>query len=373
MAISQRMLSLDVLRGMTVAAMILVNNPAVWGGAYAPLQHAFWHGLTPTDLIYPFFVFIMGISAYFSLSRRSNEDRKTVFLHVTKRSVMIFMVGMALNAVSAVAYGTLDSWEEFRVLGVLQGLAMAYFFGAILMILLRFRRLVFVSVILLAIYWIILLLGNGFELSSDNIIAVVDRSLLGEGHLYHERLPDGTSVAFEPEALLSTIPRIAQFLLGAAVGRIIRENEVVEKRLYNILLLGAGMTIVGFLIQYGCPVNKKIWSSSFALVTSGFASLMIGILYWLIDMKGKKSWTGFFRVFGMNPLFLYAAAQIFSVFVNMKIRVGTAYSLKNWFYWTFIDPFCGEAFGSLLYSVLFVCIIWSMGYVLDRYRIYIKL
>lgn len=373
MAVRQRILSLDVLRGITVAAMILVNNPAVWGNAYAPLQHAFWHGLTPTDFIYPFFVFIMGVSAYFSLFRRSHEDRKAAVWHVVRRSLLIFLVGAFLNLVSAVAYGRLDSWETFRIMGVLQGLALAYLLGALLMIGTGFRRLVAIAAGLLAVYWAVLLLGNGFELSPDNIIAVIDSALLGSGHLYVEHLADGSSVAFEPEGLLSTIPRVAQVLLGAAVGKILYEKDDAAERLNAILLLGTVLTVCGFLIQYGCPLNKKIWSPSFALVTSGFASLMTGLMYWIIDVRGKKGWTGFFRVFGVNPLFLYVLAWILSVIVNMNMGGDSYWTVKGWFYGTCIDPFFADASGSLVYSLIFVLLVWVAGYLLDRRKIYIKL
>lgn len=370
MAANQRILSLDILRGITVASMILVNNPAVWGGAYAPLRHADWHGLTPTDLIYPFFLFIMGVSAWFSLYRRSHENPRKTIWHIIRRSLLIFAVGVFLHLISQLAGGSL-SWETFRIFGVLQGLAVAYLAGSLLLVLLKFKKIIPAAVMLLAAYWLLLVLGNGFELSADNIIAVVDRAVLGDGHMYHERLADGTRIAFEPESILSSIPRIAQFLLGAAAGRLLKENRPDEEKLNGILIFGVILLFCGFLIQYGCPVNKKIWSTSFALVTSGFAALMLGLLYWAIDMKGRSSWTGFFRVFGVNPLFLYALAWVLGVFVNM--RLGTSFVLKRWFYTTCIDPFFGEAFGSLVYSLVFVAIIWCAGYVLDRKRIYIKL
>lgn len=372
MAAGKRLLSLDVLRGITVAAMILVNNPAVWGEAYAPLQHAFWHGLTPTDLIYPFFVFIMGVSAYFSLCRRGKENQRATIFHVLRRSALIFVVGVLLNLISALAYGRF-ALETFRIMGVLQGLALAYLFGSFLIMALKFRKLIICSLGLLAVYWLILLLGNGFELSPDNVIAVVDRALLGEGHLYMERLADGSRMAFEPESVLSIMPRTAQFMLGAAVGRVFYENDDVESRLNKIFILGSVLLICGFLIQYGCPVNKKIWSPSFAMVTSGFGSLSVALLYKLIDVDAYKSWTGFFHVFGVNPLFLYVAAWLFSVLVNMKIKLGEFWSIKNWFYGNCIEPFTGTAFGSLVYSLIFVCVIWSVGYLLYRKKIYVKL
>ena len=235
----ERLLSLDVMRGMTIAAMILVNNPAVWGKAYAPLQHAFWHGMTPTDLIYPFFVFIMGVSAWFSLSSRCKGPDSGVSRHIVRRSAVIFALGLLLQEISYFGYGTANylsgavaegttwaeavfPWRTFRILGVLQGLALAYLLGALLLVRLRFRHMTLAAAVLLLVYLAVLQWGNGYALSADNIIARVDRAVLGEAHLYREWLPDGSRLAFEPEGLLSTLPRVAQFLLGCAAGRLLR-------------------------------------------------------------------------------------------------------------------------------------------------------
>ena len=295
MATNDRLLALDVMRGITISAMILVNNPAVWGNAYAPLQHAAWHGMTPTDLIYPFFVFIMGISGWFSLSKRYSGPTREGLLRIVRRSVVIFALGLGLQIFSGFVFGTSRfllgqtaqgttylqaafPFASLRILGVLQGLALAYLFGGAALLLLRFRYVLRTAVGLLVLYLAILLAGNGFELSADNIIAVVDRALLGENHLYMERLGDGSRIGFEPESLLSTLPRIAQFLLGAAAGRILRSRDTLCVRLNRLLLLGTALLLAGLLLQYGCPLNKKIWSPSFALASSGFGALLLGAI-----------------------------------------------------------------------------------------------
>lgn len=379
----ERLLSLDVMRGMTVAAMILVNNPAVWGKAYAPLQHAFWHGMTPTDLIYPFFVFIMGVSAFFSLSKRYEGFCREAFSRILRRSAIIFGIGLLLQEISYFGYGTANflsgqvpagvTWFEtvfpfrtFRILGVLQGLALVYLFGSAALLCLRFRHIVVAAGGLLLLYLVLLQTGNGYSLSADNIIAVVDRAVLGEGHLYKEWLPDGTRLAFEPEGLLSTLPRVAQFLLGCAVGRILLAKEEAPIRFGRLFAFGTALLFAGLLLQYGDPFNKKIWSSSFALATSGFASLLLGLLCWVIDLHKQVRWSGFFRVFGVNPLFLYVAAWVLSVVLG-------ALSIKSWFYTTLIDPFFGDASGSLVYSLCFILLVWSLGLVLYRRKIYIKI
>ena len=380
---SERLLSLDFMRGMTIAAMILVNNPAVWGKAYAPLQHAFWHGMTPTDLIYPFFVFIMGVSAFFSLSKRYEGAGREVFSRILRRSAVIFGVGLLLQEISYFGYGTANflsgqtsadaTWFEtvfpfrtFRIMGVLQGLALVYLFGSAALLCLRFRHLIVAAGGLLILYLVLLQTGNGYSLAADNIIAVVDRAVLGESHLYREWLPDGSRLAFEPEGLLSTLPRITQFLLGCAAGRILLAKEDAPMRFGRLFAFGTALLFTGLLLQYGDPLNKKIWSSSFALATSGFASLLLGLLCWVIDLHKQVWWTGFFRVFGVNPLFLYVAAWVLSVTLG-------ALSIKSWFYTTLIDPLFGDASGSLVYSLCFILLVWSLGLVLYRRKIYIKI
>lgn len=380
---SQRLCSLDVLRGLTIAAMILVNNPAVWGKAYAPLQHAFWHGLTPTDLIYPFFVFIMGVSAFFSLSKRYEGLNRKAFLQILRRSVLLFAVGLFLQEFNYFVYGTVKflsggaaqgaTWfatafpfSTFRILGVLQGLALAYFFGALALLALRFKHLLWVAGGLLALYVVLLQTGQGYVLSADNVIAVLDRALLGETHLYKEWLPDGSRLAFEPEGLLSTLPRIAHFLLGCAAGRLIMGKEALPLRLGRLFALGTCLLAGGFLLQYGDPLNKKLWTASFTLVTSGFAALLWALLAWRIDLRGQRRGTLFFRVFGLNPLFLYCTAWVFSVLLG-------AFSLKTWFYSTCIDPFFGDALGSLLFSLCMVLLVWTVGWFLYRRNITVKL
>ena len=173
-------------------------------------------------------------------------------------------------------------------------------------------------------------------------------------------------LAFEPEGLLSTLPRIAQFLLGCAAGRILLAKEDAPMRFGRLFAFGTALLFTGLLLQYGDPLNKKIWSSSFALATSGFASLLLGLLCWVIDLHKQVRWTGFFRVFGVNPLFLYVAAWVLSVTLG-------ALSIKSWFYTTLIDPLFGDASGSLVYSLCFILLVWSLGLVLYRRKIYIKI
>lgn len=370
----KRILSIDILRGITVAGMILVNNPGASGSQYAPLKHALWNGMTPTDLVFPFFLFIMGISGYFSLSKRLDAGFGTTILHVFKRSVMIFLVGTILQMVSMMAGGNFD-FSTYRIMGVLQSLAFTYLFGSAIMMGLKFRHMVPVALAVLAGYSVLLLCGNGFSLSTDNIIAKVDAFILGEGHLYSLRTLEGGRIPFDPEGIVSLIPKISHYLLGAFLGKIIIDGRGKEyAALSNILLFGAFSLMSGYLLQYGLPLNKMVWSPSFVLVTSGYASLLLGVLMWVIDIKGKKQWTGFFGVFGTNPLFLYCLAWVFSILMRTGIPTADGViTVKNLFFSTCIGPYLGVQFGSLVYSILFVSLVWLVGLPLYRKHIYIKL
>lgn len=368
----KRVISLDVLRGMTVAGMILVNNPAQWGAQYSPLKHAQWNGLTPTDLVFPFFLFIMGVSAYFSLSKRAAADKGSVLTHVMIRSVMIFATGLLLQLMSRVVWGTVSDWGSFRIMGVLQALSLSYLFGSLILVGIRFRHMLPISFALLSAYALLLLIGDGYALSPDNIIARIDSAILGESHLYTQSIPEGGRMAFDPEGIVSTLPKIAHFLLGAFVGKLIAEDrENMTMAMSKILLFGAAILIAGYLLQYGLPLNKKIWSPTFTLVSCGYASLTLGILVWLIDVKGKNGWTSFFRVFGSNPLFLYCIAWLFAILLGIQASDGM--SVKALFYSACLKPYLGEPFGSLVYSLLMVGGVWLVGLPLYRKHIYIKL
>ncbi len=364
MEAKKRILSLDVFRGMTIILMIIVNNPAVWGRQFPILQHAEWHGMTPTDLVFPFFVFIMGMSAMISLSRRASKDSMGVQMgQIFKRAILLFLVGVVLQIISGLFSGAIN-WERFRILGVLQALALCYLFGALVILGLRFRHLTLCAAILLLSWWLIQILGNGFELSKDNVINIVDRALLGESHLYREG-----GIRFDPESLLTTIPRIAQFLLGAAAGSFLLNNREDKDRQRLLLILGAVVLITGLAISPVCPLNKKVWTSSFALVTSGIACLAFVGLYWIIDNKKKTGWTAFFRVFGMNSLFLYCVAWVMSSLMGLPVA-GCGLCPRIF---SFFEPLLGAALASLVYSLIFVAIVWLVAKLMDKLKIYVKL
>lgn len=381
---SGRLLSLDILRGITIAGMILVNNPGSWSYAYAPLKHAQWHGLTPTDLVFPFFMFIMGVSTFMSLRKFNFQPSSSAILKVVRRTILIFLIGIGLAWFGQLV-GGLSRGEGFgeasihfdtlRILGVLQRLALAYGFAALIALLTKGKYLVGTIVVLLVGYFLILVFGNGFELSEQNIISFVDRALWGQEHMYMDWTLEGERVALDPEGLLSTIPSIAHVLIGFLFGKLIIDNKDNHKRVEKLLIWGTVLAFAGLLLQYGCPINKKIWSPTFVLATTGFAAQLLGLLIWIIDINKKRRWSKFFHSFGVNPLIVYVFAGVLSSLLS-SIRFGWSgevISVKSFIYDILIQPWAGNYFGSLLYALLFVTICWLFGYILYKRNIYIKI
>ena len=376
---SKRLLSLDILRGITIAGMIMVNNPGSWGSIYKPLRHASWHGLTPTDLVFPFFMFIMGVSTFMSLRKYNFKLSKESAWKIVKRTFLIFLIGLGLNWFGQLSRG-LGAGESFataathfdtiRILGVMQRLALAYGFAALIGLLFNPKQIIWVIVTLLIGYFFLLFFGNGFELSEQNIIAIIDRNLWGEAHMYRD-----SGIALDPEGLLSTLPSIAHVLIGFLFGKMIMDTKDNHKRVEKVLIWGTVLAFSGLLLQYGCPINKKIWSPTFVLTTTGFAAQLLGILIWIIDINKRSKWSRFFHSFGVNPLFIYVLAGILAnVVANVKItHAGETISLKGYVYSILIEPWTGAYFGSLVYALLFISLCWLTGYILYKREIYIKI
>lgn len=385
---NNRLKSLDVMRGITIAGMILVNNPGSWGYIYAPLRHAEWHGLTPTDLVFPFFMFIMGVSTYFSLRKYNFEWSWPAARKLIGRTAGILLIGWAIAWLSLFLrravnpeYAWIDAvwnFSSIRTLGVLPRLAICYFFTAVLALSLPRKALKWIVALILVAYAVILMLGNGYEFSNANVIAVVDRHVLGVDHMYSDTI-DGVRLKFDPEGLLSTLPSIAHCMIGFLCGAMIVRVKDNEKRALNLLVLGTVLTMAGFLLSYGFPINKKIWSPTFVLTTCGLASLLLGFLLWVIDIKGRKRWSRFFEVFGVNPLFLYVLSDIFALafaYIQVPDFVGGAgnISLHGLIYEFFVVLLWGDSTaGSLGFALFFIMINWCCGLPLYKKKIYIKI
>lgn len=367
MANSGRLLSLDVMRGITIAGMIMVNNPGSWEYVYTPLGHAKWDGLTPTDLVFPFFMFIMGVSMFFSLRKYEFKLSKKSVFKILKRTVLIFLVGIGLNLFGHLCSYGFGSFEKLRILGVMQRLALAYGAGSLLGLIVNHKYILHTAIGILVFYAALLGFTGSTELTTDNIIAVVDRALFGESHMYKDTMADGTRIAFDPEGFLSTIGSVAHVLIGFYAGKLIldakKNNELIIR---NLFILGTILAFAGLLLNYGCPINKKIWSSTFVLTTCGFGSLFLALLIWIIDINGKKSWSKFFESFGINPLYLYVQAAVVSRILNL-------FEVKANVYTNLLAPVFGDFGGSLAWALLFVLLNWIPGYLLYKKQIYIKL
>lgn len=376
-----RLLSLDILRGITIAGMILVNNPGSWGSIYAPLRHAEWHGLTPTDLVFPFFMFIMGVSTYMSLRKYDFRLTHASLLKVVRRSVVIFLIGIAIAWLSLtlrrISSGSgvveaMINFDHIRMLGVMPRLAICYGVGSLMALSMHRKALAWTVAALLAVYAAVLLFCNGLIFSADNIIAVIDRAVLGEAHMYSDTV-DGITLKFDPEGLLSTIPSICHMLIGYLCGAMLMQTTDNRERTLRLFIVGAVLTFAGMLLSYGCPINKKIWSPTFVLTTCGLASTLLALLIWVIDIRGHRRWCRFFESFGVNPLFMYCLGAVLSILFGFISVGGT--SLHAWLYADVWTPLAGgdKVLGSLLYALAFVALNWCVGFILYKKKIYIKI
>ncbi len=364
----QRYLALDVLRGMTVALMILVNNPGSWSHIYAPLEHAAWVGCTPTDLVFPFFLFVVGVSMFFSFSKYGNQLNKESLLKIGKRTFLIFAIGLFLNS--------FPQWDQdfskLRIMGVLQRIALAYGFAAFLVLSVNKKYLPYLGGLILLAYWGLVIIVGGTDPYSleGNPASPVDTFLLGVNHLFK-----GFGIPFDPEGLFSTLPAIVTVIIGYLAGPLIKETDKmkVPAKLVAIGLIGV---IAGWLWGLYFPISKPIWSSSYVLYTAGWASIVLAFLIWIIDLKGFTRWTSFFVVFGVNPLFIFAFSGLWSRILGRMIHVtdfdGKIISGSAWFYKTIFVPIGGNLNGSLLFAIFHVILFWLLGYVLYKKKIFIK-
>lgn len=389
---AQRLLALDVLRGITIAAMILVNNPGSWGSIYAPLAHAQWNGMTPTDLIFPFFLFIMGASMYISLSRQGFQFSSSYFRKSFKRSVLIFAIGIALGFVARICFSAFDiasaeplgqrlvdsllQVNNVRIPGVLQRLAVSSFLGSLIVVSVPYKHLLQVAAGLLVLYAVILFLGNGFELSPQNLIARIDLALFGEGHIYKDVMADGTVIPFDPEGLLSTLPCLAQVILGVYCGGLLMSKaHALNDKIVQLFIFGGISLLLGELLSYGIPVNKKIWSSTYVLVSCGYASILLGLLVWFIDVKGYRQWCKPFNDFGVNPLVIYITGTVFGIlFDAVRVNLGDrVQSIQELIYQFLVGVTGNDHLSSLLFALFIVMLSWLVAKELHRRSIYIKL
>ena len=364
-----RLLSLDVFRGLTIAGMILVNSPGN-STAYAPLEHAEWNGWTPTDLVFPFFVFILGVSLVFSFRKRreSGQPDQQVVLQILRRTAIIFGLGLLLNGFPYYHLSTI------RIPGVLQRIALCYFFAALLYLMCATRTLAILAASLLIGYWLLLThvpvpgSGIGDLTKAGNLAAYIDRWILA-GHTY---TPD-----YDPEGILSTLPAIASALIGVLTGIWLSsgESKIEMRKCEWMAWVGAAGIVSGEVWNFWFPINKALWTSSYVLFTSGAALVLLALCYWLIEVKGRRGWSRFFEVFGVNAI----AAYVLSIFVlKIQNRIpianpdGTAGNLRLFITRHLFESWTSPVKGSLLYAACHTALWFMILSALYKRRIFIK-
>lgn len=353
----QRILSLDILRGLTVAGMILVNNG--YGKSFEPLSHSRWNGMTPCDLVFPFFLFIMGVSMYLSLSKSQFKASGPLVRKIVRRTVLLFFIGLAINWLDMAVYGDWHNFGNLRVWAVLQRIALSYGITSVIVIVLSHRWLIPAIIVLLVIYTVILLTGDGYAENAHNILSRVDCALFGVSHLYRKSPVD-------PVGLLGVIPSVAHVLIGFYVGMKIKNTENLLDKAFSVLLVAAVLIIGGYLLSFGLPLNKRIWSPSYVLMTCGLASALLGLLMYCVDIRNGRRWHTFFVVFGVNPLFLYVVSELIAIVfgyfgISDAMFAGISLIVSH------------PQTASLLYALSFVLINFLLGYALYRRKIIIKL
>ena len=362
-----RLLSLDVLRGLTVAGMILVNNG--YGESFGMLRHSRWNGMTPCDLVFPFFLFIMGVSCYLSLSKTHFTATKPVVWKVVKRTLLLFAIGLAINWFDLAARGDILCFDHLRLWAVMQRIALCYFFVSLFALFVSHRYTLPVAAVLLAAYTVVLLVGNGYaEDAGVNVLAQADIRLFGYAHLYHKSPVD-------PEGLVGTISGVAHVLLGFYCGKLIKTRKTVEEKALAVFALGAVCVFAGYLLSYGLPLNKRIWSPSYVLMTCGLASLLLGLLIYIERSSTSEAakpiatsnmWATVFVVFGVNALALYVCSELLAIIFGRFGINGAIYAV-----WHSIIP--AAKWASLAYALTFVAINYAVGYLLWKRKIFIKL
>lgn len=360
----KRLTSIDILRGIALAGMLLVNNPGDWGHIYAPLEHAPFIGLTPTDLVFPTFMFVMGFCIPLSLQKVNYCPSWTVIRRILLRTLIIFGVGLFLQWMSS---GWCD-WAHLRIPGVLQRLAICYGVVAILCLFLKQKVLGSAAIIILVIYSIVLLLNQGFEFSEENICARVDHLLLGANHLYVDN-----GVRLDPEGILSTLPSIAHVMLAATFAmkfiqlksELSPQDEEAETKMFSSFIkTTVAFVVTAILITFldqieTFPISKKVWSTSFVLVTISIALLLLNGLMWLVDVKKwTGAWNKFFIIFGRNPLLLYIISWITA---HLFGQWGV-----TWHVYGFFSQYVSAEMASLLYALLFVLFHWIIAFALYK-------
>ncbi|MBK7264911.1 MAG: DUF5009 domain-containing protein [Ignavibacteriales bacterium] len=368
---SSRLESLDIFRGITIAGMIMVNNPGSWSNIYAPLKHAEWHGCTPTDWIFPFFLFIVGVAVTLSLTKRKErgDNQTALILNIFRRAAIIFLVGLFLNGFPGFDF------SEIRIPGVLQRIAVVYFFTSLIFLKTSMKAQIYITGGLLLFYWFLMGVipvpgvGEANYEVGKNLAAWLDNQLLS-GHMWK------VSKTWDPEGVLSTMPAISTCLSGVLLGHFIRTKLSDAEKVSWIFSAGAFFIFLGSIWSIFFPLNKGLWSSSYVVYTAGVALIFFGFCYWIVDVQGYKKWAKPFVVYGMNAITVFAGSGLMAKIMGM-IKIagpdGVEMSSKEYIYKMFLLPYLDPYNASLAFAILFITFWLAILWVLYRYKIFIKI
>lgn len=369
---ANRYLAVDFYRGLTVAFMILVNTPGTGEFVYPPLKHADWYGCTPTDLVFPSFMFIIGVSMWFAFGKFDRKWSAEAGKKILKRTALLFVIGLVLNNFPRVW----DHWDTWRIMGVPQRLALGYGLASVLVLNFERQTLLWISGVILLLYWALLyFLGmpgaDPYALDANAVLRL-DRFLFTDAHLWKgERIP------FDPEGVLSTLPAVVTVLLGWFSGGMLqRRGEQKDALVRDLLLFGLVIGFAGLLWDLSFPINKKLWTSSYVLYAGGVSMILLAACVWFLDVRGWRNGAGFFLTFGANALFAYVLSEALVMLwadIHWTTASGTVVDVRSWIYQTLFIPLEGGAFSSFLFAVAYTLLCWLFCRWLYVRNIYIKL
>lgn len=345
-----RYLSLDIFRGITIAGMILVNTSGNGDYTYAMLHHAHWHGFTPTDLVFPSFMFIIGVAMRFSFAPFNYTLTPDLRNKILKRAALLFIISYLIHNFPYTNF----SLSHLRILGVLQRLAIGFAATAFITLTVPRKYLIYIAIGLLLSFWLIMAMFGNYD-ETTNAVLYFDRWLLGEKHLWN-----GQGFPFDPEGALSSLPAVASTLIGYIVGIGIQEAKDKKALVIKMVAWGFALVIISLIWHMGFPINKKLWTSSFVLLCAGLDMIILAPLILIIDIKGKTNWTYFFKVFGMNSIAAYTISELLAISLYaIPMADGDAKtSLFSWIYWHVFQPVFGYYNGSLAFAIAFVLVCW---------------
>ena len=373
----QRYLSIDFFRGVTIAFMIIVNTPGTGEFVYPPLRHAVWHGCTFTDLVFPSFMFIIGVSMWFSFGKFDRKWSAQAGWKILRRTALLFLIGLILNNFPILW----ENWDTWRIMGVPQRLALGYGIASVLVLNLNNRVLVGLSAGFLLLYWGLLNWfatpgSNPYEAAGSAVLQL-DRWLFGEAHLYQERVALGMPrIYFDPEGVLSTLPAVVTVILGWLCGGLMASRSRQKITLLrDLLLFGVICGFAGLAWDWFFPINKKLWTSSYVLYVGGLSMIFLAASIWLIDIRGWRKGTGFFLAFGANSLFAYILSEAL-VMILYAIRWGegdAATNAKDWIYEAMFQSLAPTPLGSFLFSLAYLLVCWLVCRWFFVRKIFIKI